>query len=84
MIAGVEKVLKDSGDKVSEEDKTKLTAELESAKEVYKNSEDLEKLKEALDNLTKVSNDIFTKLYQQANPNAGAGDNGGDASGDNN
>ena len=83
MIAGVEKVLKDSADKVSEEDKTKLTAELESAKEVYKNSEDLDKLKEALENLTKVSNDIFTKLYQQANPNAGA-DANGNPNGENN
>ena len=77
MIAGVEKVLKDSGDKVSEEDKTKLTAELESAKDVYKNSDDVEKLKNALENLTKVSNEIFTKLYQQANPNAGADPNAG-------
>ena len=42
---------------------------MESAKDVYKNSEDIEKLKEALDNLTKVSNEIFTKLYQNANPN---------------
>ena len=84
MIVGVEKVLKDSGDKVSEEDKTKLTAELEAAKEVYKNSEDIEKLKEALENLTKVSNDIFTKFYQQANPNAGADANADGANGENN
>ena len=72
MIAGVEKVMndKESGAKLSEEDKTKLTAELETAKDVYKNSEDIEKLKEALENLTKVSNEIFTKLYQNANPNA--------------
>ena len=70
MIASIEKVLKESGDKVSEEDKTKLSAEMEKAKEVYKNSEDIEKLKEALENLTKVSNEIFTKLYQNANPNA--------------
>ncbi len=69
MIAGIEKVMKDSGDKLSEEDKTKLTGEMESAKDVYKNSDDIEKLKEALDNLTKVSNEIFTKLYQNANPN---------------
>ncbi len=80
MIAGIEKVLKDSGDKISEEDKTKLNGEMESAKEVYKNSDDLEKLKGALENLTKVSNDIFTKLYQQSNPNAGAGTDA-DASG---
>ena len=80
MIAGIEKVLKDSGDKISEEDKTKLNGEMESAKEIYKNSDDLEKLKGALENLTKVSNDIFTKLYQQSNPNAGAGTDA-DASG---
>jgi len=72
MIFGIEKVMKDSGDKLSEEDKTKLTAEMDSAKEVLKNSDDVEKLKEALEKLTKVSNDIFTKLYQNnanANPN---------------
>ncbi len=73
MIAGVEKVLKDAPDKVSEEDKAKLNAELEKAKDVQKNSEDIDKLKEALESLTKVSNEIFTKLYQQANPNGGAG-----------
>jgi len=73
MIAGVEKVLKDAPDKVSEEDKAKLNAEIEKAKDVQKNSEDIDKLKEALESLTKVSNEIFTKLYQQANPNGGAG-----------
>ena len=69
MIASIEKVLKDSGDKVSEDDKKALETEMESAKEVLKNSDDIEKLKAALESLTKVSNDIFTKLYQQANPN---------------
>ena len=72
MIFGIEKVLKESGDKISEEDKTKLNTEMEAAREVYKNSDDIEKLKAALENLTKVSNDIFTKLYQGANPNGGA------------
>lgn len=76
MIAGVEKVLKDSPDKVSEEDKARLVAEVESAKEVQKNSEEIDKLKSALENLTKVSNEIFTKLYQQSNPNAGGEDAG--------
>ena len=72
MIAGIEKVMKDSGDKITEEDKTKLNAEMESAREVYKNSDDIEKLKAALDSLTNVSNEIFTKLYQNANPNGNA------------
>jgi len=77
MIAGIEKILKESGDKISEEDKTKLNAEMENAKEVYKNSDDIEKLKEALENLTKVSNDVFSKLYAQANPNGANGDPNG-------
>ena len=76
MISGIEKVMKDSGDKLTEEDKTKLTGEMESAKEVYKNSDDVEKLKEALENLTKVSNEIFTKLYQNAKPDDNADGNG--------
>ena len=76
MIAGIEKVMKESGDKLTEEDKTKLTGEMESAKEVYKNSDDIEKLKEALENLTKVSNEIFTKLYQNVKPDANADGNG--------
>ena len=76
MIAGIEKVLRESGEKISEEDKTKLNTEMENAKEVYKNSDDVEKLKAALESLTKVSNEIFTKLYSQTNPN-GSGDQGG-------
>ena len=82
MIAGIEKALKENGDKLSEEDKTKLNAELDNAKEVYKNSDDIEKLKPALENLTKVSNDIFTKLYGQANPNGGANGGAGNGSTD--
>ena len=76
MIASIEKVLKESGDKISEEDKTRLNTEIESAKEVYKNSEEIDKLKAPLESLTKVSNEVFTKLYQQANPN-GTNPNGG-------
>ena len=82
MIAGIEKALKENGDKLSEEDKTKLNAELDNAKEIYKNSDDIEKLKPALENLTKVSNDIFTKLYQQGNPNGGANGGAGNGSTD--
>ena len=68
MIAGIEKVMKDSGDKITEDDKIKLNEAIEKARETYKSSEDAETLKGALEELTKVSNEIFTKLYQQ-NPN---------------
>ncbi len=80
MIAGIEKVLRESGDKISEEDKAKLNTQMESAKEVVKNSDDLEKLKAELESLTKVSNEIFSKLYANANPN-GQGANGEGANG---
>ena len=81
MIASIEKVLKESGDKISEEDKTRLNTEIESAKEVYKNSEEIDKLKAALESLTKVSNEVFTKLYQQANPNGQNPNGNGGANG---
>ena len=72
MIFSVEKVVKESGDKLKDEDKTRLNAEVESAKDVLKNTEDIDKLKAALENLTKVSNEIFTEMYKNANPgNAG-------------
>ena len=48
------------------------------AKEVHKTATDVESLKTATDNLTKVSNEIFTKLYQNANPQGGAGTDGTD------
>ncbi|MEG1581780.1 MAG: molecular chaperone DnaK, partial [Clostridia bacterium] len=76
------------GDKVSEEDKTRLNTEIEKAKEVYKSSEDIAVLKPALEELTKVSNEVFTKLYTQANADgAGAGTDGSagaDGAGNNN
>ena len=80
LISSIEKVLRESGDKVSAEDKAKLEEEVNKAKEVYKTANDAETFKSTLDNLTKVSNEIFTKLYQNANPNGGA--NGGAGSSD--
>ena len=76
LISSIEKVLKESGDKISADDKTKLEEATNKAKETLKTATDAETLKTELDNLSKVSNEIFTKLYQNANPNganAGAG-----------
>ena len=76
MIASIEKVLRESGDKVSAEDKTKLEEATNKAKETLKTASDVETLKAELESLTKVSNEIFTKLYQNANPNGANGTNG--------
>ena len=69
LIAGIEKVLRESGDKISAEDKTRLEDATNKAKETYKTANDSETLKGAIDELSKVSNEIFSKLYQNANPN---------------
>lgn len=79
MVYTLEKMLKENGDKISVEDKKKLEDEIEKAKKDFE-SDDVEVIKKELDELTKVSNDVFTKMYQNANPNANAGANGtGDA-----
>lgn len=77
MIFSIEKFMKESGDKLSEEEKAKLNAEMEDAKG-HMNSEDAEELRVALKKLQDGSADIFTKFYQQAqaeaqaqNPNPG-------------
>ena len=79
LIAGIEKVLRESGDKLSAEDKTKLEEATNKAKETYKTANDVETLKAAVEELSKVSNEIFSKLYQNANPNGGAQGGAGDA-----
>ena len=63
MILGLEKALRENGDKISEEDKTKLTDAINKAKEEIK-ADDKDKIKNAIDELSKSSQDIITKLYQ--------------------
>ncbi|MDR1138367.1 MAG: molecular chaperone DnaK [Clostridiales bacterium] len=67
-VFNMEKVLKESGDKVSSEDKDKLEKEIEALKAVVK-SDNVDTIKQALDKLQAVSNDIFAKLYQDAGAN---------------
>ena len=57
----------------------KLNAEVEKAKEVYKTATDTETLKTSLEELSKVSNEIFSKLYAQAGANGTGTDAGADA-----
>ena len=83
MTMNIEKVMKENGDKLSEEDKTALTNACEEAKK-HLASEDIEEIKKATEDLTKVSNDIFSKMYQnaQGNPNGDPNANGGNNDGD--
>jgi len=72
MVYSIEKMLKENGDKLSAEDKKKLEDAVEKAKKDFE-SEDVEVLKKGLEELTNVSNEVFSKMYQNAQQaNAGA------------
>ena len=75
LIFQVEKTVKDSGDKLSEEDKSTVENAVKEAKEAL-NSEDNDKITAATEKLSKDIEPVFTKLYQQAAANGQAGANG--------
>ena len=85
LIFQVEKTVKDSGDKLTEEDKTTVENAVKEAKDAL-NSDDNDKIVAATEKLSKDIEPVFTKLYQQAtanaqggaNPGAGAGSDDGD------
>ena len=83
MIYGLEKMIKDSGDKLAEEDKKKLQDAIEEAKK-QQTSEDLDAIKKAIEDLTNTSNGIVSKMYQNASAAAGADANNGGNNGGNN
>ena len=71
MVMNVEKLVKENADKLAEEDKTKLNNACEEAKK-HIVSEDINELKKATEDLTAVSNEVFSKLYANAQANAQA------------
>ena len=78
LIFTVEKTLKDSGDKLSEEDKATVEAAVKEAKDELA-SEDNDRIVKATEKLSNDVQGVFAKLYQQAQgaANANAGAQGG-------
>lgn len=66
-----EKTLEELGDKVSAEDKAKVTAKLDALKAV-KEGDDIEAIKKAIDELNQEFYAISSKLYQDAGAQPGA------------
>jgi molecular chaperone DnaK len=64
MVYQTEKALKDLGDKVSDDEKNQVNAEVEKVKEALKGT-DIEKIKSATEELSKKFYEISQKLYQQ-------------------
>ena len=65
VIFMTEKAIKDLGDKVSKKDKEEAEDLIEKTKKALE-GEDLDKIKEAKDNLLKKANELATKVYEEA------------------
>jgi molecular chaperone DnaK len=76
LVFQTEKTLKDLGDKVSSEDKGRIDAEISNVKSALAGT-DSDAIKAATDRLSQMSYDVFGKVYQQANAQAGAAGGGG-------
>lgn len=84
MVYQSEKTIKDLGDKLGSDDKSKIEGEINKVKEALKGS-DTERIKSATEALTQAFYDISSKIYQQnpgaqepqGGPNPGAGFGGG-------
>ena len=74
LIFSIEKTVKESGDKLTEEDKAKVESAVAKAKEELA-SNDNDRIVKATEELSNEVQAIFAKLYQQANPNGGADPN---------
>ena len=80
LVLAVEKAVSESGDKLSEDEKNTLTEAAKNAKEKLNTATDAESVKSITEELSKATNPIFTKLYQQAAANGAAGtEQGGSA-----
>ena len=65
MINSLEKLLKENGEKLSEEEKTSLTNAIEKCKKDIE-TDDVEQIKKALEDLTSTSSSVISKLYVEA------------------
>jgi molecular chaperone DnaK len=79
VIFSTEKLIKDTGDKMSEEDKKELTDKTEELKKI-KDSDDTEAIKKKLEEMNEVAQKIGAKMYQ--NQSAQGGQAGGAQAGE--
>ncbi len=81
MILSLEQFLRESGDKVSEEDKKAIEEQITKGKAVFENqSATTEELKAETDRLAKECAPIFQRFYQAAQANGAQADDGSDVS----
>ncbi len=78
LVFSIEKFFRENGDKVDPADKEDLEKEMDKVKEALK-TDDGDKIREATEELSKKSDAVFSKLYQQNADNAQQGDGGQNA-----
>ena len=83
LVFALEKMLRDSGDKLDESDKKKLQESIEKAKKDFE-SDDIDVVRKAMETLSKENEGIITKLYQQAAEKAKAEQEGNATNNDSN
>lgn len=71
LVFVMEKFESDNGEKLSEDDKNAVREAVKTAREELEKAETEEAVKEAVDKLSKITDPIFTKFYQE-NPEAAA------------
>ena len=71
MILSLEKMLKENGDKISDTDKSTLQAAIDKCKREI-DTDDVEKIRKALEELSTSSSSIISNLYAQASKDAKA------------
>ncbi|HWS29824.1 MAG TPA: molecular chaperone DnaK [Clostridia bacterium] len=70
LVYQTEKTMKDLGDKIGADDKSRIEAEIANVKKALEGSDAVE-IKRATEKLTDVSYEVFGKIYQQSAPNQG-------------
>ena len=81
LIYTTEKTLKDVGDKISEDDKKKITDAIENLKRIKDSSENKEEIEKAINELAQASHKLAEHLYGQQGQQPGQSPGGGQPGG---
>lgn len=72
LIFTIEKFVKDNADKVDEADKKSIENAVKDAREKLEKTDDVQEIQKIVEELSKVSDPVFSKLYQQGAGQPGA------------
>lgn len=72
LIFTIEKFVKDNADKVDEADKNSIEDAVKDAREKLEKTDDVQEIQKIVEELSKVSDPVFSKLYQQGAGQPGA------------